>query len=72
MPYLEPMISYDAFDGGGWGVVLCGYMNDGLMLEPFHGRMVAPEQSSWPRIVCDISILVLNMIISDITNMKGI
>ena len=72
MPYPELVISYDEFDGGGLGVVLCGYMNDGLILVPFHGGIVAPEQSRWPRIVCDISILVLNMIISDITNMKGI
>lgn len=56
MPYPESVISYDEFDGGGLGVVLCGNINGGLILVPFLGGMVAPEQSRWRRILCDISI----------------
>lgn len=57
MPYLEPVILYDAIDGGELcGVVLCGNTHGGLILLPFFVRMVAPEQSRWRRILCDISI----------------
>ena len=47
--YPESVIWYDAFDGGGVDVALCGHTHGGLIRVPFFGGMVAPEQSRWPK-----------------------
>lgn len=47
--YPESVIWYDAFDGGGLDVALCGHTHGGLIRVPFFGGMVAPEQSRWPK-----------------------
>ena len=47
--YPEPVIWYDAFDGGGLDVALCGHTHGGLIRVPFLGRMYAPEQSRWSK-----------------------
>ena len=47
--YPESVIWYDAFDGGGLDVALCGHTHGGLIRVPFLGGMVAPEQSRWPK-----------------------
>ena len=47
--YPESVIWYDAFDGGGLDVALCGHTHGGLVRVPFLGGMVAPEQSRWPK-----------------------
>ena len=47
--YPESVICYDAFDGGGLDVALCGHTHGGLIRVPFLGGMVAPEQSRWPK-----------------------
>ena len=47
--YPESVIWYDAFDGGGVDVALCGHTHGGLIRLPFFGGMVAPEQSRWPK-----------------------
>lgn len=47
--YPESVIWYDAFDGGGLDVALCGHTHGGLIRVPFLGGMVAPEQGRWPK-----------------------
>ena len=47
--YPESVIWYDAFDGGGLDVALCGHTHGGLIRVPFLGGMTAPEQSRWPK-----------------------
>ena len=47
--YPESVIWYDAFDGGGLDVALCGHTHGGLIRVPFLGGMVAPEQTRWPK-----------------------
>ena len=47
--YPESVIWYDAFEGGGLDVALCGHTHGGLIRVPFLGGMVAPEQSRWPK-----------------------
>lgn len=47
--YPESVIWYDAFDGGGLDVALCGHTHGGLIRVPFLGGMTAPEQSKWPK-----------------------
>ena len=47
--YPESVIWYDAFDGGGLDVALCGYTHGGLIRVPFLGGMTAPEQGRWPK-----------------------
>ena len=47
--YPESVIWYDAFDGGGLDVALCGHTHGGLIRVPFLGGMSAPEQSRWPK-----------------------
>lgn len=47
--YPESVIWYDAFDGGGLDVALCGHTHGGLIRVPFLGGMYAPEQSRWPK-----------------------
>lgn len=47
--YPESVIWYNAFDGGGLDVALCGHTHGGLVRVPFLGGMVAPEQSRWPQ-----------------------
>lgn len=46
--YPESVIWYEAFDGGGLDVALCGHTHGGLIRVPFLGGMTAPEQSKWP------------------------
>lgn len=46
--YPESVIWYNAFDGGGLDVALCGHTHGGLIRVPFIGGMYAPEQSGWP------------------------
>ena len=47
--YPESVIWYDAFDGGGLDVALCGHTHGGLIRVPFLGGMVSPEQGRWPK-----------------------
>ena len=47
--YPESVIWYNAFDGGGLDVALCGHTHGGLIRVPFLGGMAAPEQGRWPR-----------------------
>ena len=47
--YPESVIWYDAFDGGGLDVALCGHTHGGLIRVLFLGGMSAPEQSRWPK-----------------------
>lgn len=46
--YPESVIWYDAFDGGGLDVALCGHTHGGLIRVPFLGGLAAPEQNRWP------------------------
>lgn len=47
--YPESVIWYDAFEGGGVDVALCGHTHGGLVRVPFLGGYYAPEQSRWPK-----------------------
>ena len=42
--YPESVIWYDAFDGGGLDVALCGHTHGGLIRVLFLGGVSAPEQ----------------------------
>ena len=47
--YPESVIWYDAFEGGGLDLALCGHTHGGLVRVPFLGGYYAPEQSRWPK-----------------------
>lgn len=47
--YPESVIWYDAFEGGGLDLALCGHTHGGLVRIPFLGGYYAPEQSRWPQ-----------------------
>ena len=47
--YPESVIWYDAFEGGGLDLALCGHTHGGLIRVPVLGGYYAPEQSRWPK-----------------------
>lgn len=47
--YPESVIWYDAFEGGGLDLALCGHTHGGLIRVPALGGYYAPEQSRWPK-----------------------